>query len=75
MFQFVNQTPGVYLYECFNVCFKFIIYLKCFFIFVNLPLRILTAYLVAFSLCFLDLLFQEEPQFLPWSARQTSPPS
>ena len=33
-----------------------------------------TPYLVTF-LCFLGLLFQEERQFMPRSARQTSPPS
>ena len=29
----------------------------------------------SFFLCFPELRFQEEPQFLPRSARQTSPPS
>ena len=69
MFQFAKQTPELICMNGFSVCFELNNYLKYFLIFVNLPLRILTPYLVAF-LCFLELLFQKGLQFIPWSARQ-----
>ena len=46
LFQFMKQTPEFICMNGFNVCFKFI--MKFFFIFLNLPLRILTPYSVAF---------------------------
>ena len=70
----VRETnTRVHLYERFQCFFWTYNYLKFFFIFVNLPLRILTPYSVAFFVFSGFLLFQKEPQFLPWSPRQTSP--
>ena len=79
MFKFVKQTPELICMNGFNVCFKFIILLEIFLHFRELTVKnlnstIIKSHLVAF-LCFLELLFQKEPQFLPWSARQTSLPS
>ena len=47
MFHFGKQTPEFICMNGFNVCLNLYL-LEIFFIFVNLPLRILTPYSVAF---------------------------
>ena len=74
MFQFVKQTPELICMNGFSVCFELSL-LEIFIYFrINLQLRILTSYLVAF-LCFLELLFEKRATISTLVGSATSPAS